>query len=206
MIQFGNLKLTYWHNILLAFLVGILISVGVLVRTHSPSIASPHGCQYDDNSISPITYAFFSVGSLYQNAMNDGAGLWNNTSAPGNLTLDNSDTSPEIDVRDGVFLGNWWATASWGYVQGVSSYANQCGGDGTYPANKVTIRFDTGSNTGMGGLSAAEKALVAAHEIGHAYGLGHVSGCHVMVQGQYKFNCGSVPSSSDIAFVDQIYP
>lgn len=71
----------------------------------------------------------------------------------------------------------------------------KCSG-GLYSYSEVTIEFDT---VDMGQLSAYERKIVAEHELGHAYGLGHTTtGCHVMTQGSYKFTCGSMPSSNDV--------
>lgn len=41
--------------------------------------------------------------------------------------------------------------------------------------------------------------------LGHACGLDHVTGCHVRKTGTYKFTCGTMPSSNDVAGVDFIY-
>ena len=71
---------------------------------------------------------------------------------------------------------------------------------------KSSLQFNTRV---MDNLSAADKELVAMHEIGHAYGLDHVSsGCRLMREYLNDYNsCGSnMPTSNDIAGVYQIYP
>lgn len=56
--------------------------------------------------------------------------------------------------------------------------------------------YDTAA---MGGLTSTEKAIVATHEFGHAYGLGHSDlGCSglgpaVMKTGTSKFSCSGTP-------------
>lgn len=69
MSQIGHLKLTCRHNILLAFLVGILTPVGMLVRPRGPSTASPHGCQYDDNWRQPAKWERPMGGAMFPVAM-----------------------------------------------------------------------------------------------------------------------------------------
>lgn len=55
----------------------------------------------------------------------------------------------------------------------------------------------------MSGLSSYQKKLVAEHEIGHAYGLTHVTAtCDsaakaVMSQGSIKFSCVGTPRWPD---------
>ncbi|MFG1992696.1 hypothetical protein ACGFJ7_22225 [Actinoplanes sp. NPDC048988] len=75
---------------------------------------------------------------------------------------------------------------------------------------QTTIEIDFNDRT-MAGLTTRQKWIVAAHEWGHAYGLGHVSmSCagrpSVMEQGGSKFGCpGTPPWADDVAAVDDIY-
>lgn len=177
---------------LVAAVVGALAGLALVVMAAAPASAyAIHGCEYDNNSINPISYRFFSVNAAYEAAFTGAQAAWDGTSAPGYFSEQSCSWDPEINVTDGVYSGTWWAQASWG-----------CNG-GLYSGNEVNIKFDTND---MSGLSANEKKIVAMHEIGHAYGLGHMqSGCHVMRQGTYKFTCGAMPSSDDVAGVHAIY-
>lgn len=59
----------------------------------------------------------------------------------------------------------------------------------------------------MGDLTATERSIVARHEIGHAYGLAHITTtCHVMRQGEDKFTCGTMPTTHDADGVRALYP
>jgi hypothetical protein len=179
-----------------ALLVGLasaLLSLMVLTVIAPPAGAYTFtGCEYDNNSISPISYRFFSVGSAYEVALSGGAVGWNGTSVPGYFEQQSSSWDPEINVTDGTYSGTFWAQTSW-----------SCQSNGLYSGNEVDIRFDTED---MAGLTRDEKRLVAMHELGHAYGLGHMAdGCHVMRQGRYKFTCGTMPSSDDINGVHAVY-
>ena len=43
------------------------------------------GCRYDPDSIEPISYRFFSVGSDYETAFKDAEDEWDDTTAPKNV-------------------------------------------------------------------------------------------------------------------------
>lgn len=150
-------------------------------------------CQYDDLAqISPITYRFYSVGSAYENATDDAASDWNSKAADGYFQENSIGWDPEMNVTDGNYVDDRWARNT-----GV------CDPDGTYDGDETTTSFNTRT---MGSLTANQKHIVAEHELGHAYGLGHVeSGCHVMRTGDHKFTCGSVPSSDDVTGVNSLY-
>lgn len=181
------------RGILVAIAATALTVVALVITVGPVSAYSLHGCEYDNDSIDPISYRFFSVDSAYETAFKDAEAAWDATTAPGYFKEQSWSVDPEINVVDGEYSGSWWAQVVW-----------RCDGDGTYDGNEVELQFDTGD---MSDLSAKEKKLVAEHEIGHAYGLGHVfSGCHVMRQGEYKFTCsGSLPSSDDVAGVEEVY-
>jgi hypothetical protein len=119
----------------------------------------------------------------YETAFAHAQSAWEATSAPGYFSLTSS-SDPEINVKDTVYQEGSWAKTTW-----------SCSG-GLYFYSEVTIEFDT---VDMVQLSAYERKIVAEHELGHAYGLWHMSaGCHVMRQGSHKFTCGSMPSSNDV--------
>ena len=71
----------------------------------------PHGCEYDNDSISPISYRFFSVGSLYETAFTSGQARWDAQSVPGYFSEHSSSWDPEINVTDGVYGGGYYALA-----------------------------------------------------------------------------------------------
>lgn len=151
---------------------------------------SLHGCEYDNNSIEPISYRFYSVGATYETAFTSGQAAWDGTPSPGTFTENSTSLDPEINVTDGDFDMGWYASATWG-----------CN-DGLYTGNEVNIKFDTEN---MAGLSAHEKKIVAEHELGHAYGLADVStGCRVMRIGT-AFTCGTMPAQDDIDGVNAVY-
>ena len=86
-----------------------------------------------------------------------------------------------------------------------TSYAtastNQCNSDGTFRGNEVTITFNTFYR-----LTEAENRVIGRHELGHAYGLDHVSGgCHDMTVPIVWVCNGSRPSSDDVAGVTALY-
>lgn len=172
-----------------------LLTLAVLFTVATPANAWVlSGYHYDLDSIDPIQYRFFSVGSSYVTAFHDGEAAWDATSAPGYFGEHSWSFDPEIEVYDDAYEWTDWARTE----------ATVTPPDPTWDGNEVRIKFNT---TQMDSFTAYEKKIVAEHELGHAYGLdeNNNQGCVVMKQGADKFTCGSMPTDDDVAGVEAIY-
>ena len=75
---------------------------------------------------------------------------------------------------------------------------------GLWNGNEVKIDFN---NTQMERFNDYQRKVIAMHEMGHAYGLSHVNVyCRLMKQGDEKFTCGTMPDSTAVTLVENLYP
>lgn len=160
------------------------------------------GCKYDADSIDPIQYRFFSVGSAYETAFKEAENAWDGTLSPGYFDEHSMSLDPEINVLDEDRIEE--DTFAWAFTTGDPDDGPHCADDGTHKGNEVSITFNT---TIMDSVSAHKKKMVAIHELGHAYGLGHViTECRVMRSSEEIFTCGTLPSDDDVDGVIALYP
>lgn len=187
--------LTRKRSAILGVVVALALAVaGIQVVAQGTAEAYwRHGCEYDNDSISPISYRYYSLWSSTKTAFTDGQARWDQSASPGYFAEQWWSTDPEINVTDGVYGGGYIALASW-----------RCDDDGTYEGNETSIKFDT---TEMSNLTTAQKRDIAIHELGHSYGLWDVTGslCRVMYDAKALSGCAWFPASDDIAGVNAVY-
>ncbi len=182
----------FWRVAVPAVLAAAL-TLAMLITFASPAeAADPYyvlgPCRYDPDLIAPITYRFYGVEDRYETAFKDGEAKWDSTSAPGYF-VETSGSSPEIRVYD-----RFVDMVDWNAMMMGSCPSNT----GLWNGNAVSITFNRQKMDGHGSVS---KKNTAMHEIGHAYGLSHVSaGCRLMRRDRITVNtCGlSLPTSDDV--------
>lgn len=177
-------------------LVTMLLVVAVLAAWLIPASYAlawtHHGCQFDDDQPPSITYKKRSMESAYSTAASTAMSWWNSETGSTTWFAWTSSNDPNIDIYDGVYSWSGWAKVTWSCWWATD----------TYVGDEVQMYYDTDA---MDGLTSTEKAIVATHEFGHAYGLDHSSfGCSapgpvVMKTGQSKFSCsGTPPWANDV--------
>jgi hypothetical protein len=167
MIKSKSIRESTLTRIILASVASILLTLTILaVTTVAPVTAETYYQRddygrYDDGSIEPVQFRFYSVATSWSNAFKDGAAEWNIYWAAEVLPGCFSETTwwpdPEINVIDEDLAAGVYAQTTY-----------SLDGDNTYSGNEVTTCFNTDY---IATLSAADKEKVAAHEQGHAWGL-----------------------------------
>ena len=189
-----------WRVAVPAVLAAALTLAVLATFANTAKAADPqwthHGCRYDPDSISPISYRFYAVDDRYETAFKAAEAKWDTTAAPGHFQEQDWTDDPEIDVLDGFYAGSWN-----GIMRG-SCPSNT----GLWTRDEVEIEFNRRLMDNHGSVS---KKNTAMHEIGHAYGLSHVSaGCRLMREDRITINtCGlPMPTSDDVDGVTARYP
>lgn len=173
--------------------IGLLMGIGLVAGTPTSADAYVIGdCRYAPGTIDPISWRYFSVGSIYVTASNHGFSAWNSTATDGYFEQHSLSLDPEVNVTDDAYNDTtyaWWAAG--------------CTSDGYYSGNEGDFVWNTSS---AGSRSATQKKRIAVHELGHAYGLDHVgsgsgAGCRIMRTdvGQMTDCTITYPAADDIA-------
>ncbi|WP_425466899.1 matrixin family metalloprotease [Rarobacter faecitabidus] len=126
--------------------------------------------------------------------MKTAATQWNNTSAPGYFAEHSTSADPEVNVTDGSYNKDAYAWVAF-----------SCKSNGTYTGGEVDLVIN---NQHSNGLTTLKRRAVTSHELGHAYGLGHVStGCRIMRSDiGFLTDCSmSSPQTDDVSGVTARY-
>lgn len=140
-----------------------------------------------------LLYLDYTTNGSWQANMVAAIESWKETSTPVYLRPGNFNIS-EVDFYGGSYSGSWW-----GYAE-----HHPCVGGACSPYAYVNIYYNTRTLSGENNLV---KNKVAAHEIGHALGLAHVSYYalykSIMKQGALGY---SEPQNHDVNDTNQLYP
>lgn len=165
----------------------LMVSASTLIGP-SASAYVPLNCKFAGHNPN-ITYNYGSMLQIFKDAFGGAQSNWDATSVPGVFTYAPADLDPMINVKGASYVWGDWAQTG-GYCS-----------SGLWVSEEVDSSFNQRT---MGSLTAAQKKIVATHELGHAYGLADnpVQSCSastkaVMQQGSVKFGCGSTPPWSD---------
>ena len=195
------------RNLLIRRVAG-LCTIMLLAVTAGAAAATPAqaftrlGCKFTGTNPAMHYKIEPMVSQRNRAATRAGAKLWNssNVAAPGSFYQWQPGREVIISVREANFADpTLWARAS-----------GQCTAEGNWTGNHATI---TWAKRGSGRLTPSQLGVVAAHEMGHVLGLGHMppSRCgakrSVMRQGQITWSCGwgSSPWSDDVRGVRALY-
>ncbi|MEI9907649.1 MAG: hypothetical protein WDO06_06980 [Actinomycetota bacterium] len=181
-----NLKHKIVFSSITIALVGVLFGFGLTTFAYAYATS---GCKYSSGSIDPISYRFFSVAeSSYVDATKYGANAWNATSTPGYFSEESLSLDPEVNVTDDAYGANTF----------YAKIEATCTGGGVYSGNEVNFIWNTDEAPSR---TTSQKQRIGTHELGHAYGLAHVSTlCRIMrADVGYMTDCTiTTPAADDI--------